>query len=147
MLGNEAFSVWISAYLTRFPWRRTPPLFKQVTLQLQLAIVLAKPCELGALVAGEPALAAIAIRACLLDPAAECRRRQVEIASDLRDGLAFIEDQAHCASLELIRELPPRALGPALLRIHRPHRIRLSGSVHGSGSSPVYPGVASPTKR
>lgn len=74
-------------------------------------------------------------RACFTQPPnAEAVRSR---SRDLRDGLAFVKDQAHGAGLELIRELSPRTLRATLLATHRCHRIRLSWCVDGSGSSPV----------
>ena len=78
----------------------------------------------------------------LLDPVAERRLRQAQIARRGRDRLALIEDQSYRPRLVVIREAPPRP--PALRVRHGRHRIPLSEDVHQTGSSP--PSLATKAK-
>ena len=74
------------------------------------------------------------IRPGLLDPIAERRLRQIEIAGRRGHDLALVEDQPHRPGLEFVTEA---ASGSFPFRLgHRGHRIRLSESVHETGSSP-----------
>jgi hypothetical protein len=57
-------------------------------------------------------------------------------ASHCADRLAFIQDEADGAALELFRELPPGSSAQCVFR-HAGHRIHLSEDVHGIGSSAV----------
>jgi hypothetical protein len=45
----------------------------------------------------------------MLDPEAQGRRRQVQLARDGADGLAFVEPQPNRTFFELVKELPPDA--------------------------------------
>ena len=58
------------------------------------------------------------------------------IASHGRDALAVLEDQTHGLGLELVIEASARLPSVRCFGSHPGHRIRLSESVHGSGSRP-----------
>jgi hypothetical protein len=75
------------------------------------------------------------VRAGALDPLAQRRCRQVEIAGGGANRLAFVKHQAHGAGFELVGELAARS--PLRCVGHRSgHRIPLWKDVHQTGSSP-----------
>ena len=60
-----------------------------------------------------PVLPLRPVGARLLDPIAQRRRGQVELAGHRADRLALLQDQAHRAGLELLRELSPDRRPPS----------------------------------
>ena len=113
--------------------RRTRTL--SVALLRHDAQILAQPRQFLALFLHQPALAFRPLGSCLLDPEAEGRGRQVQLAGDGADRFALVEDQPYGAFLELFRE--PPAGSPAWLAWgHAGHRIHLSEDVHETGSTP-----------
>ena len=75
----------------------------------ELAILLAEPGQLLALFLHQPALALRPLGTGVLDPEAERRGRQIQLAGDGAHGLAFVQDQPDRPFFELVRELPPDA--------------------------------------
>lgn len=109
-----------------------------VALQAQLAIVAAELCQLLALHRRQARVALGPVRLRPLDSLGERRGRQIEVAGDGADGLAFIHDEPNRAGLELVREPPTEASG-GLAAFHAGHRIHLSEDVHETGaSSPTH---------
>jgi hypothetical protein len=91
--------------------------------------------DLLALRRGEPRPALRPIRPRVRHPAAQYRRREIQIASDRRDALAFVEDQPHRLGFELLLEPSARPPPLACFRSHPGDPIHLSESVHQTGSS------------
>src|SRR3954466_16008267 len=79
-------------------------------LHPQLADLLAQLREPGPLLGAEPGLAVAALRARTLDPHPQSGDRQVEIMSDLRNGLPLVEHQPNRTGFELVGEAPTRSL-------------------------------------
>jgi hypothetical protein len=90
----NAFSASMNAYLTRFRWRRRRPFFWQLTLHLELPVFLAELGQLGALLRGEPALAAVAVSPRVLHPAGEGRWGEVQISPSYYAKHAASEEQS-----------------------------------------------------
>src|SRR4029453_4185318 len=83
-----------------------------------------------------------AVGARAVHPLAQRRLGQVEIAGDGAHGLAFVQYHPDCLGLEFVVESPARP--PTSWGVcHRcGHPIRLSESVHETGSSPRTPRTA-----
>src|SRR5688572_16911217 len=82
-----------------------------------------------------------------MHPLPECRFRQIEVARDRADALAFVEHQPDSLRFEVVIE-PATRSSPLGRLCHRcGHRIRLSESVHETGSSPRTESTCNHPKR
>ena len=83
----------MKANLTGSASRRTPLLFLNVSLFLENPILSAETGEFLTLGGGQAGLAFGAIRTRPIDPLAERRLRQIEVAGDAAHALALVEHE------------------------------------------------------
>src|SRR5947209_7589850 len=118
--------------------KKAAAFFRNLPLEPQLAIFLPQLRQLLTLGRRQPGPAPGAIGARAMHPLSESRFGQIEVARDGADALAFVEDQPDGLRLEIVVESATRS-SPLGGFCHRcGHRIRLSDSVHKTGSSPWW---------
>jgi hypothetical protein len=87
---------------SRRPWRRRPPLFQDLALLGEDAVLAAQPAQLVALVAAQ-ALTAALIDVDLTGPVSERLRRDPQLRGELRDRLTAALEQLNRLTAELQR--------------------------------------------